>query len=130
MGERNTPYKDGELIPLGVAAATKIEAGKMVAINASGYAVEASDAAGITVMGRAEETIDNTAGANGDLAVIVRRNKAFKFENSSANAITVAHIGSNALVEDDETVASDTTNDIPAGKILGLESDGVWVEID
>ena len=131
MSERNTARKDGKLISLLVAASTKIEAGKMVAVNATGYAVEASDTAGIIVVGVAEETIDNSAGSDGDLSVLVQRGQAFKMKNSGTTAITQAAVGSNVVVEDDETVttAAGATNDITAGKCLGVESDGVWVEI-
>lgn len=131
MADRKTPMKDGELIPLPVAASTLIEAGKMVAANATGYAVEAADAASYKVMGRAEEAVDNSSGADGDLNVLVRRKKAFKYKNSGSNAVTEAHIGTDIYVEDDETVSSSGgTNSIVAGKCLGVESDGVWVEIE
>ncbi len=132
MADRATPYKDGEIITVPVAAATLIEAGKMVARNASGYAVEAADTAGLVVLGRAEARVDNSAGSDGDLSVNVRRKKAFKFKNSATAAVTIASVGSSVYVEDDETVAlaSGPTNDIVAGKCLGVESDGVWVEID
>ena len=128
--DRKTPMRDGESIELQVAASTKIYAGGMVARNSSGYAVPAADAANLVVMGRAEQYVDNSSGANGDETVVVRRRKAFKFKNSAAHAVTIAHIGTNIYVEDDETVASSGgTNNIVAGKCIGVESDGVWVEI-
>lgn len=129
MADRNTLKKDGELIALAVAASTVIEAGKMVAMNAAGYAVEASDTAGITVIGKADQYVDNSDGANGDQDVLVERGKAFLYANSATNAVAVTGIGKTVYVEDDETVASDTTNDIPAGKCMGLEGSGVWVLI-
>lgn len=131
MAERNTQLKDGELVPLKVAASTTIEAGKMVAVNSAGYAVEASDAAGIIVMGIADETVDNSAGANGAKTVKVRRKKSFKLDNSGTAAVTQASVGSNVYVEDDETVAiaSGPTNDIVAGVCMGVDTDGVWVAI-
>ncbi len=131
MAERNTPYKDGELVSVKIAASTKIETGKMVAVNAAGYAIEAADTASIIVFGVAQETVDNSAGANGAASVLVRRGKAFKMKNSATAAVTQASVGSSVYVEDDETVAlaSGTTNDIAAGKCLGVESDGVWVLI-
>ena len=102
-----------------------------MARNATGYAVEASDTANLVVMGRAEETVDNSSGSDGDLTIDVRRKKAFKYKNSSGAAVTRASIGANVYVEDDETVAlvGGPTNDIVAGKCLGVETDGVWVEI-
>ncbi len=131
MTERNTPYKDGELLPFKVEESTKIEAGKMVAVNAAGYAIEAADASGAIVIGVADATADNSSGADGAITVNVRRGKVFKMKNSATAAVTIASVGSNVYVEDDETVAlaSGPTNDIVAGKCLGVDSDGVWVEI-
>lgn len=131
MAERNTPYKDGELVGFKVAASTKIEAGKMVSVNSGGYAIEAADTASTIVVGVADETKDNSAGSNGDLTVLVRRGKVFKLKNSGATALTQAAVGSNVYVQDDETVApaSVPTNDIVAGKCLAVDSDGVWVLI-
>lgn len=128
--DRNTPYKDGELLVLGMAASQKIYAGGMAAKNASGYVQPAADAAGLIVMGRAEEQVDNSAGANGETTVTVRRKKAFVFKNSATNAVTVAHIGQSVYVEDDETVASaGGVNSIVAGTCLGIVTEGVLVEI-
>lgn len=131
MAERNTPHKDGQLVPLKMEESTKIEAGKMVSVNAAGYAVEASDTAATIVMGVADETVDNSSGADGDKSVNVVRKKAFKMKNSATAAVTQASVGSNVYVEDDETVAlaSGPTNDIVAGQCLGVEADGVWVYI-
>lgn len=130
MAERETIHKGAQLLELPVAASTKIELGKMVAV-ASGYAAEAADTAGHVVMGVAEETVDNTAGANGDVSVRVRRKRAFLLANSGTAAVTAATLGASVYVEDSETVAlgSGPTNDIAAGKCLGVETDGVWVEI-
>lgn len=130
MADRKTDYKDGEIINLDVAGSTLIEAGKMAAKNASGYTVEAADAANLVVMGRADERVDNSSGADGDETINVRRGKIFKYKNSSTNAVTIANIGGDIYVEDSETVSSSGgTNNIVAGKCLGVESDGVWVEI-
>lgn len=58
MAERNTQWRDGAMPDLPVAATTKIEAGKMVGINSSGYAVEVLRAALSTKEG--ETVIMNT----------------------------------------------------------------------
>lgn len=128
MAERKTPTRDGVKIALGVAANTKVEAGHMGAVNAAGYVVHAADAVGLKVMGRIEQTVDNTGGADGALSVEILRRRAFKLKNSSASAVTVADIGGSVMAEDSFTVAHDTTNDIPMGTCIGLEPDGVWVE--
>ncbi len=130
MTERNTHFKDGELLPFKVAASTKTEAGKLVGVNSAGYAVEGGDTAGIKILGVADETVDNSSGANGDKTVRVRKGKVFKLKNSGTNAVDVADVGSNVFVEDDETVADDPgTNGIVAGRCMEVVSDGVWLEI-
>lgn len=129
MPDRNTPYKDGELVSIPVATNTTIEAGKMVSVNSGGFAIPAADAASTIVVGVAQERVVN-AGANGAVGVMVRRGKAFKFKNGTT-AITQAGVGGNVVVQDAETLttAAAATHDIVAGKCLGVESDGVWVFI-
>ena len=130
MADRMTARKDGELVGLKMAGSTLIETGKLVAVNASGFAVHASDATGLKVAGVAEETIDNSTGANGDKTVLVKRKKAFLLANSVTNAVAQAHVFTNIYVKDAYTVSSNGgTNSIVAGKCLGIETEGVWVEI-
>lgn len=128
--DRNTQMKDGELIAVPVAATKKIFAGSLVAANATGYATPGAVAATLTYLGRAEETVDNTAGADGAVSVLVRRGKAFKFANSTADAVTQASLGKVCYIEDDQTVSatSDTGARSAAGKVVGVDTDGVWVQ--
>lgn len=90
MAERNTAHRDGEVIAMPVAASTKVEAGNLVALNASGYLVPAADTAGLTVVGVAGKTQDNSAGANGALNCLVRRRKVFLFENHASYTTPVS----------------------------------------
>jgi hypothetical protein len=130
MSDRNTPYKDGELISLKIAASTSIEAGKMVAVNSGGYAIPAADTASTIVVGVADQAVSNASGSNGDKSVIVRRGKLFKLANHTT-PVTQASVGSNVVVVDAATVglAATMTNDIVAGKCFSVETDGVWVLI-
>jgi len=129
MSERNTPRKDGELVSYKMGA-TKIEAGNLVAL-ASGYATHAADTAGHIVVGVAEETVDNSTGSAGDKSVLVRKRKAHKLKNHATNALTQALTGGSAYVADSQTVQTNAaTNDIVVGKVLAVETDGVWVQID
>lgn len=127
--DRNTPAKEGEELPFPVAAATTIHAGAIVALNA-GYAVNGQAGTTLVYQGRAEEAVDNSAGANGDKTVRVRRGKAFKWKNSGTDPIAQADVGNTCYIEDDETVAkTDGTGTLSAcGTVLAVESDGVWVE--
>lgn len=117
--DRNTPYREGQQYSIGVAANTKIYAGSMVAINSSGYAVPASDTAGLIVAGRAEEQVDNTGGANGAKSVLVMEG-VFKFVGSG---LTVADIGKPCFVSDDQTISvAATTNNVLAGILEAIDS--------
>lgn len=131
MAERNTFRKDGKLVGFLVAAATLIEAGKLVAVNAAGHLVAATDVAGITVVGVAAETCDNVAGAAGDLACLVERGQLFNLKNDATNPVVQASVGASVYVIDSQTVGVilGATNNIVAGTCLAVGADGVWVEI-
>lgn len=121
-------YPSG-LIQAGLAAATIIYAGTMVALNAAGNAISAGDTASTRVVGRAEETADNSGGAAGEATISIRRG-TFKWENSISNPVTAASLGLEVVVEDDVTltIAAGATNDIPAGICIAIEDDGVVVD--
>ena len=129
-GDRNTHMKDGELIPVPVAAAVVCFAGGLAVANANGYAAPGSTATTLTYLGRFDEHVDNSTGANGDKTVLVRRGKAFKFGNSGADPVTQASLGKVCYIVDDETVAATngTSTRSAAGVVVGIEADGVWVE--
>lgn len=114
----------------GVAADAVIHAGGQVARNAAGYAVPVTTALGLKGLGVAQETVDNTGGANGAKAVRVKRG-VFIFANSGgADEITIADIGNTAYGVDDQTVAkTDATGTRSAiGTIFDVDAKGVWVE--
>ncbi len=127
--DRNTPMMDGELINVPITASTKIFAGSLVAANATGFATPGAVATTLTYLGRAEEQVDNTTGANGDKTINIRRGKAFKFKNHT-DAVTQADLGKVCYIVDDETVAktNGTNTRSAAGIVVGIDSDGVWVE--
>lgn len=127
--DRNTPARSGELQPHPVAATKKIFIGALVALNATGYAQPGATATGLTAVGVAEEQVDNGAGNDGDVSVTVRRG-VFKFKNHS-DAVARADVGKTCYIVDDETVAKTdgTGTRSAAGKVIGQEADGVWVEI-
>jgi len=129
--DRNTELMDGDLIPVPMAASVQVFAGSLVAANATGFATPGATATTLTALGRAEEMVDNSAGADGDKTILVRRNKAFKFAND-ADAVVQADIGKTVYIVDDQTVAKTdgTGTRSAAGKCVGVESDGVWVEIN
>lgn len=128
--DRNTPFKDGELTLVPVAANAKVYAGALVVANAAGYGAPGSVATTHTYLGRADEFVDNTGGADGAKTVPVRIGKAFKWKNHGADPVTQASLGKDCYVVDDETVAATNGGNTrsAAGKVFLVEADGVWVK--
>jgi len=124
----NTPEREGALVSRPAAGGARVFAGSMVAVSAGGNASSAANAPGLKVIGRAEAAVDNSAGIAGEKTVTVKRG-VFRFANSATQPLGNADIFGTAYVEDDGTVAKITTNSIPAGKVIDIDTDGVWVEI-
>jgi len=126
--ERTTPEMTG-LPAFPVAASTKIYKGSLVALNA-GYAVPASTATGLVALGRARDTVDNSAGLAGAKSVEVDPG-TFRWANSSStDEITQAEVGSDCYIVDDQTVAktSGTNTRSVAGKVVAVDAIGVYVK--
>lgn len=130
--DRDTVERGDREVSLAVAAATTIYAGSLVCIDAAGNAVPGSTATTLTAIGRAEEQVDNAAGAAGDAVIRVRRG-VFRFANSAAaDALTAAEVGDTCYVVDDQTVAKTdgTGTRSAAGTVRGVDALGVWVRLD
>ncbi len=128
--DRNTPAREGGMIDRPVAASTLIWAGALVCQSATGFAVPGSTATGLVVLGRAEERVDNSLGADGDLTIRIKRG-VFRFVNSAAaDEITGTEIGSPAWIVDDQTVAktNGTNTRSLAGTVDDVDAQGVWVD--
>lgn len=123
----NTPERPGIIFRLLLAAASAIFQGTLVAVNSAGNAVKASDTAGLRVMGCATESVDNSAGLAGDEAINVKRG-VFLFSNSASAAVDADDVGKLCFVEDDNTVAETSTHKVIAGRVVEVESRGVWVD--
>lgn len=126
--DRNTPLKQTDIVVIGVGAGMRIYAGSLIALTATGFAIPGKTATGLTYVGRAEESADNTAGADGAVSVKVHRNRAFKWANDGT--VTQARLLKPAYIVDDATVAAadGTGTRSAAGLVVGIDSDGVWVE--
>lgn len=128
--DRDTPRRDGEQVSMGVATTKKIFAGSLVMRSATGYATPGAIATGCIGVGRAAETVDNTLGADGALAVLIDKG-VYRFKNSAAGeAIAISELGNLCYIVDDETVSKTDnggTRSI-AGRIHDVDSSGVWVE--
>ena len=125
--DRNTPEREGAILVLPMATGTTIFAGSLVVVNAAGFAAPGSTATSLVAAGRAEEYKVN-AGANGAETVKVRRG-VFKFAHLETDPVTKPI--TTCYIADDQTVAatSGTNTRSAAGKVLAIETDGVWVEI-
>lgn len=127
--DRNTPMKDGELLAVPVAANTKIPAGVLVCANATGFGVNGSTSTTLTYLGRAEDAVDNTGGADGAKTIQVRRGKSFKWDNEASDLVTQASLGKPCYVVDNQTVAKTNGGNTRsvAGTVVAVDVDGVWV---
>lgn len=128
---RNTPMALGTIYQLEMAAAMLIYAGALVAVSATGYATKGAVATTLKQFGRAEETVDNSAGAAGAKKINVATG-IFVWANSSAgDLITIAEIGTDCFIVDDQTVAktNGTATRSRAGKVVFVDATGVYVQM-
>ena len=126
--DRNTKIRAGghsRTIICKVAATTTIYNGTMVAKNAAGYVVPASNAAAQFVIGKADKQVVN-AGAAGAAEIPVITCVA-KFANSAGAPVVQANMHGPVFVEDDQTVTATATNSCKAGICDGIDADGVWI---
>ena len=128
MAGRNTPEREGKtlVVPMGKVC---IYGGTLVALDANGNALPAKKAEGLTVIGRAEETIDNSGGTAGGATITVKRG-VFKWDNdpTASNKVKAAHLMKECYVVDECTVTSSATGSSVAGKVISIDDDGVYVE--
>lgn len=129
--DRNTIEKGGELRVDPVKGSTTIHAGSLVCLDANGWAVPGATATTLKARGRAEEAVDNSAGADGALSVKTKKG-TFVFANSAGgDEITAADVENTCYIVDDQTVAKTdgTSSRSAAGKIVSVDASGVAVEI-
>lgn len=128
--DRNTISRNARDFGFPVAATKKLYAGTIACLSATGFATPGAVATTLIAVGRVKEFVDNSAGADGDLTVNVERG-CFRFNNSAAaDAITLAQVGTNCYIVDDNTVAKTNggaTRSV-AGVIRDVDANGVWVE--
>lgn len=126
--DRSTTYRVGDYESIPVGGAETIYNGSLVSLDATGYAVSASDTASTIFVGVAIEQADNSSGADGAINVKVRRTGVFKLP---ATSITQAHVGSIMYIKDDQTFDNTSSNLIPCGRLVKYESATLgWIQID
>ena len=129
--ERDTPeiMNGGRLLALPVKGGVTIYQGAIVALDADGYAVPGIKAAGLTAVGRAEETVTNP-GADGAETVKALRG-VFVYANSAtaADKVTAKHLLQPCYIEDDQTVTTAAAGASVAGLVLRADENGVAVQL-
>ncbi len=125
--DRETLKRQGDEFSDPVLAANKIFGGGLVCLDAAGYARPGGDVAGLKIRGVALEQVDNSSGANGDKTI--QSSKGTFLLDSTG--LTIADIGANMFISDDQTVVKTaTTNNIVAGVLVGIESaTKAWIKI-
>lgn len=126
--ERKTDQREGGIFGVPLAANAKVFQGGVVVLNATGYGKAAATALNLIAVGVAEETQDNTGGADGAQLVSVRRGVHGLVADAS---ITRANVGKTVYLMDDQTVhATDGAGTrSAAGTLVDLEGTVAWVRI-
>lgn len=122
---RRTTKRDGSQRNDPMTNTAKIYAGALVVLNASGTAESAFTAVGLTARGVAQHTRTNTDGTER----IESEAGCWRFINDGS--INRTHIGKQAWIVDDQTVAADNGGNTRsvAGDIIDVDNSGVWVNI-
>lgn len=127
---RMTKKRDGKRFNDPVAASTTLYTGALACLNAAGNLVPGSTSTTLKARGIVLEGVVNSGSAGDERADTEAG--CFNFKNSaSTDEITRADIGNVAYIVDDETVAKTdgTGTRSPAGKIIDIDVNGVWVDI-
>lgn len=118
--ERDTLEKQSSLAmrhTLAVATGVVIYQGAFVGLDAAGALIPCLGAAAFTPVGRASETVDNTAGGlDCDC-----RSGIFGWENDAVAPVSQADVGSVVYAEDDQTISTDNTKS-PAGVLYEFDA--------
>lgn len=126
----NAEPRSTGFLTLPMKGATTIFAGALVCLDANGYAIPGATATTLTTMGIAEDTVVN-AGADGAASIVVRTSAGGELDhllvNDGTNPVTIAHVGKDVYVVDDNVVSSLATGRSVAGKCTAVTSQGVWV---
>ncbi len=129
--DKKSELKEGVEIPLEVADSATLYAGGFGCVNAAGYVVPGADTAGLIFMGVIREYVDNSSGSNGDETVRMLRRGLVK--TTLDTAITIANVGDNVFLADDESVdlTANVTNNIFCGIIAAyIDTTHAWIDIE
>ncbi len=132
--DRNTRTKAGGARRHGtrdVAANAVIFLGALIAKDAAGNLVAASDAAAVEIVGISEEHVDNTGGAAGAKKCAYVTGLEVELENDGGT-IVKANLGRACFVADDQSVtdAAASSNNVYVGVVQEFTTTKVWVFVD
>jgi hypothetical protein len=125
--DRNTDRKDPGYKAYPVFTNVRIFKGTLVAINSTGYAVPATNAASQRVVGVADNGANNNPGASGAINVTVREG----VYRLAASSITQAMVGQMMYVVDDQTFDDAIgTAAIKAGRLVEfISTTEGWIHV-
>lgn len=126
MGKIGTELMGNKNLCIPVAQGETIQEASMVAIGTDGYAVAAVKKEGLKVAGCAMKYVDNSKGKAGDEHVLVRRGAFFQ---NNDGTIKMTDLLKDCYVTDKNTVTITAEGSSRAGTILGVEENGVIVEM-
>lgn len=120
----------GILFNYPVLTGVKIHQGAIVVLTSAGYAKPAVTGTGLLAVGIARETVDNTAGASGDVSIEIEEMIVGCKNSAGGDEITIAELGELVYLVDDETVAKTSAGGTRsvAGIARKLEGGLVFVE--
>lgn len=118
---RDEQYQQGIQFALKLSN-EKVNEGSLVAVNGSGYAINAGDDSGAVFAGVAQETVDNASGSAGDKEIVVRSGGIVLLTAAFSAAQT--NVGDEVCLSDNQSVdlAATTTNDVKCGRIVEVVS--------
>jgi hypothetical protein len=132
--QRTWALHQPQILPLPAAAGAVLFVGALIATNAAGQAVPASDTAGLKVQGVCREGFNNSFGAAGTLGTTADYTDAVRYIRVDTQGEWLFEVsggtptpGAPAFVVNDNTVsAAPTANSIPAGKFTRPYSATSW----
>lgn len=117
--QRSALYRSPLTVAIPAAADAVIYVGSLVAVNASGLAVPADDAAALRVVGVADSSIDNTGGSAGTLVGTPARFVRVSLGAYSFDVAGSVFYGAAVyVVDDDDLDVTPGTHSVLAGYVL------------
>lgn len=111
-------------------AASKVVQGCLVAVDGYGLAADMSKTTGLTCIGIAVESVDNSAGADSAVDCVALTGRFLLDSGTSGDAITQADVGAACYALDNHTVTPVSTGASEVGKVIQLDSDSGQVVVE